>query len=476
VVLVDAGGRCLEVNPAAERILGLDRATLLAAGWPGPWSNLAGAPMHRKTLGQGREDGSTLWLEVSAQPLPGGGALVSFEDITRRVEASSRNSDELRHQADEALHKSEERFRMAMEVTTDGLWDWDIASGAVYFSPACTRMLGYPSDEFPTRMASWTDRICPEDRARVIASKQQCIEGAIPGFELEYRIETRDGRLIWILGRGQAVSRDEQGRALRMIGNHVNITRRKEAELEILHLAEDLELRVQERTAQLEAANREMEAFSYSVSHDLRSPLRGIDGFSQILLEDYQTRLDEGGRHCLSRIQHGTRRMGQLIDDLLKLSRTNRAELNVADLDLSSLCGKVVDELTQADPGRGGQVTVQPGLTVRADMALMAVVLENLLGNAWKFTARSAAPRIEVGESITAGGARAIFIRDNGAGFDMAYVGKLFNPFQRLHATTDFEGTGIGLAIVQRIIQRHGGQVWAQGEPGQGAAFFFSLP
>jgi len=244
----------------------------------------------------------------------------------------------------------------------------------------------------------------------------------------------------------------------------------------VQRMAGELERRVRERTIQLEAANKEMEAFSYSVSHDLRAPLRSIDGFSQILQEDYQDQLDAEARGYLERIRNGTRRMGQLIDDLLNLSRINRRELVRADKDLSELCLKALEELAQASPERQVQVAVQPDMRVQADHQLLQAALANLLGNAWKFTARSGAARIEVGELPAAAGSQTFFIRDNGAGFDMAYADKLFQPFQRLHTEREFEGSGIGLAIVQRIIHRHGGRIWAEGTPGEGATFFFSLP
>jgi light-regulated signal transduction histidine kinase (bacteriophytochrome) len=229
------------------------------------------------------------------------------------------------------------------------------------------------------------------------------------------------------------------------------------------------------RTAALEAANRELEAFSYSVSHDLRAPLRGVEGFSLALLEDCGEQLDATGRNYLSRIRTGVRRMEQIIEDLMNLAHINRAELNLAEADLSGLCGEVLGELAAADPSRRVEVTIQPGLTAQADDRLLRVMLENLLGNAWKFTSKRQEARIEVGATADPDGGRAFFIRDNGAGFDMAYQDKLFRTFQRLHRGDEFEGTGIGLAIVQRIVHRHGGKVWAEGELGKGAGFFFSL-
>jgi len=248
------------------------------------------------------------------------------------------------------------------------------------------------------------------------------------------------------------------------------------AEARIRRMAEGLERRVKERTVQLESANQDLEAFSYSVSHDLRAPLRGIDGFSEALLADCGAQLDASGRHYLSRIRLAAQRMGQLIDDLLALSRIGRSDLNLEMVDLSSLAGQVLEELALAHPERRVARAVQPALRLWADPRLLRVMLENLLGNAWKFTARRPDARIEVGGPDLPGGVRGFFIRDNGAGFDLAHAGKLFQPFQRLHAANDFEGTGIGLAIVARVVGRHGGRIWADAEPGQGATFCCTLP
>jgi signal transduction histidine kinase len=236
-----------------------------------------------------------------------------------------------------------------------------------------------------------------------------------------------------------------------------------------------LEARVAERTAQLAAANRELEAFSYSVAHDLRAPLRAIDGFSSGLEEDLGPRLDDATRHDVERIRSACRRMDEQIDGLLRLSRLTRAELRRRAVDLSALALGVGETLRQAHPARRVELAVAPGITVDADPGLLRVLLENLLGNAWKYSARVALARIEVGSAARAEG-MALFVRDNGAGFDMAYADKLFSPFQRLHAAHEFEGTGIGLATVQRIVARHGGRVWAEAEPGKGATFWFTLP
>jgi signal transduction histidine kinase len=244
---------------------------------------------------------------------------------------------------------------------------------------------------------------------------------------------------------------------------------------ELSALNTELEDRVRRRTAELEASNKELEAFNYSVSHDLRAPLRAIDGFSQALIEDYADKLDEGGRDDLARVKAAANRMGELIDSLLALSRLTRVAMDVRELDLSRLAGDVVGELQARDPERDVVVTVQPGVMAKADLTLVRTVLENLLGNAWKFTSATPNASIEFGAGEIEG-ETVYHVKDNGAGFDMAYSDKLFGAFQRLHDQREFPGTGVGLATVARVIHRHGGRVWAEGTPGQGATFYFTLP
>jgi len=243
----------------------------------------------------------------------------------------------------------------------------------------------------------------------------------------------------------------------------------------IRQLNAELEQRVRLRTGELESANRELESFAYSVSHVLRTPLRGIDGYSQLLLEDYNQRLDAQGQEYLGNIRRATAQMGQLINDLLKLSRVTRHEMHYELFDLTAKASELLENLRHQNPHRQVEQIIQPDMLVFGDANLLLVALENLTSNAWKFTSKNPHARIEIGE-IQQDRQRIFYVRDNGVGFDMKYSHKLFAAFQRLHNVEDFEGTGVGLATVQRIIQRHLGQIWAEGAVNQGATFYFTLP
>jgi len=253
----------------------------------------------------------------------------------------------------------------------------------------------------------------------------------------------------------------------------VEIARRQREE-EVRELNKELEQRVTDRTAQLEATNRELDAFAYSVSHDLRAPLRAIDGFSEALLDEYGDKLDEEGKTYLRYLQEGSHEMSDLIDGLLKLSRSTRGEMALERADLSAMAAIVKEELRKTEPERRVDVHIAPDVEAFADPRLLRVVMENLLGNAWKYTGRAAEACIEFGVEEREG-KTVYFVRDNGAGFDMTYADKLFLPFHRLHKTSEFQGIGIGLATVERIIRRHGGRIWAQAAAGEGATFYFTL-
>ena len=260
----------------------------------------------------------------------------------------------------------------------------------------------------------------------------------------------------------------EVSRMLAAIGD------RERAENDLRDLRDRLQDLVRERTAELELVNKELEAFSYSVSHDLRAPLRAMDGFGAALLEDCGERLDERGRDYLARIRGASRRMGQLIEDLLRLSRISRAEMRRERVDLGDLARTVLDDLRSGATGRSVRTVVAPDLIARGDPDLLRILMENLLSNAWKFTARNEDATIEFGTEIL-DGERVFLVRDDGAGFDMKYASQLFAPFQRLHAAGEFPGTGIGLATVQRIVHRHGGRIWAEAASGRGVTFRFTL-
>jgi len=259
-----------------------------------------------------------------------------------------------------------------------------------------------------------------------------------------------------------------------LVGIGRDITERKHAEDEIHRLNVELEQRVRQRTEQLELANHELEAFVYSVSHDLRAPLRAMNGFSQVLAEDYGSILDETAHDYIKRIQAASLRMSQLIEDLLQLSQVTRSEIRIAQVDLAELAREIAADLQATQPERNVTWVTAPSMVVKADAAMLRIALNNLLGNAWKFTSKTSLPRIEFGAK-NENGSMLYYVNDNGAGFDMAYAGKLFGAFQRLHTDRDFEGTGIGLALVQRIIHRHGGKVWGEGIVGKGATFYFTL-
>ena len=283
-----------------------------------------------------------------------------------------------------------------------------------------------------------------------------------------------DGRQKWFEIKVYPLKNSE-GKVVGIIQSIQDITKRKRAEDEILKLNEQLEHRVRIRTAQLEAANKELEAFSYSVSHDLRAPLVRIDGFSQILLDCFVDKLDDEGIHYLNRIRSSVLQMSQLIDDLLLLSRVTRSEMNFSEVNLSKIAHQVADSLTESEPNRDGEFIIHDNLKVQGDGRLLKLVLENLLSNAWKFTSKKSYAVIEFGIKNNHSD-QVFYVKDNGAGFKSEYAYRLFAPFQRLHLDKEFPGNGIGLATVKRIIHRHGGKIWAEGKENQGATFYFTIP
>jgi len=373
-----------------------------------------------------------------------------------------------------SLRESEERYRTVADFTYD--WEyWMAPDGSLpYVSPSCVRLTGYGGEAFQQDPRLLVSIVHPDDREKISGYLNATeAENNQASREFDFRIITRAGAERWIAHADQPVyGRNGEYRGLRC--SNRDITERKLAEAEILTFNNELEKRVSERTAQLVAVNEELEAFSYSVSHDLRTPLRSIDGFSQALVEDYGGKLDEVGHDYLNRVRRAAQRMGMLIDDLMRLARITRAEMKKTPIDLTLLAQEVIAYLHKHRGYSESPFKVQANLAVIGDPALLRIMMENLLDNAWKYSSKIAEPHIEVG-SLLDKGRTVYFVRDNGAGFDMAYVGKLFGAFQRLHQADEFPGTGVGLATCRRIIHRHGGEIWAEGQTGKGAVFSFTL-
>ena len=324
-------------------------------------------------------------------------------------------------------------------------------------------------------VVSFTDHeVFPPALADQLRANDLMVAGRGKTVQFEESTDTDEGTLWYVSVKFPVL--DSAGSPYAVCGISTDITDRKRAEEEVQRLYAELEIRVAERTAELEASTRELDAFAYSVSHDLRAPLRSLHGFSQALLDDYADVLDADGADFLQRIQRNVQRMGQMIDDLLDLSRATRADLVRKPVDLSALAREITAELAAADPDRKVTVVIPDRIAASGDPRLLRLAVQNLLANAWKFSAKRPVATIEVGHHLEPGGGSVFFVRDDGAGFDMRFVDKLFNAFQRLHPAADFEGNGIGLAIVQRIVRRHGGRLWAESEIGHGATFFFSLP
>jgi PAS domain S-box-containing protein len=394
--------------------------------------------------------------------------------------------DELaeRKQAEEALAESEERFRALIEHGADQVSLVAPDGSLLYENPSSSPPLGYERGAF--QGLNLLQLLHPDDLER--AQQEWAEVLSTPGIShaSSFRLQHADGTFRWM--EGTATNLVDEPSVGAIVINYRDITGRKKVEEEISRLNAELEQRVRTRTAELEAANKELEAFSYSVSHDLRAPLRTIDGYASLLGSEFGPVLPAEAREYLSRVRQGSQRMNRLIMDLLALSRVTRQVLDRRMVNLSNIAQAVANDLQEAAPDRQVEVVIGRGLAAEGDPGLLQIVLQNLLGNAWKFTSKSGQAHIEFGvlpdplppfpgatPAQDGSGKQVFFVRDDGAGFDMAHADKLFGPFQRLHAEADFEGTGIGLATVERIIHRHGGEVWAEGEVGRGATFYFTL-
>jgi PAS domain S-box-containing protein len=379
--------------------------------------------------------------------------LLVMEDIT--------DHQKLEHD----IEASELRYRRLFETAQDGILIIGAKSGEIMdANPFLLKMLGYPKQDLLGKklweLGFIRDKAASREAFQILQDKGYVRYEDLP-------LETKDGNPMDV----EFVSNVYRIDGEQVIQCNIrNITERKQTEREISKLNENLV----RRTNEAELVNQELEAFSYSVSHDLKAPLRSISGFSDVLLEDYSTNFDKQSKQYLQKIKDASVHMAKLIDDLLVLAKVTSIEINFGKVNLSELAKEVIGELQYADPDRKVKVEIVPNLMAYGDRNLLSIVLTNLLGNAWKFSSKVAKPRIELGITEQ-NGKPTYFIRDNGAGFDMEYADKLFKPFQRLHMASEFDGTGIGLSLVQRIIHRHGGRVWAEGKVGEGATLYFTL-
>lgn len=375
------------------------------------------------------------------------------------------------------VQESEEWIRLLLNCTEEGIYGVDLEGNCTFVNRACVRMLGYQQASDLVGQSihelihhSYPDGTpYPQEQCQVRLATLKG-ESGHSDQEVHWRA---DGTSFPVEYWSHPII--HEGNTVGTVVTFIDITQRKLSDAEISRHRSNLQELVDERTSELASVNRELEAFSYSVSHDLRAPLRAIDGFSLALLEDYADSVSVEAKEYIVRVRNAAQRMGQLIDDLLLLARLSRSDMHIERIDLSKMANEIIEALREANPERKVQVNIQPGVMVMADRKLFKVVMENLLGNAWKYTSKKPEATIDFYAQEIDGETQYV-LRDNGAGFDMAYADKMFGAFQRLHGVSEFEGTGVGLATVQRIINRHHGRIWAEGEPGQGARFYFVVP
>jgi PAS domain S-box-containing protein len=483
ISVADAAGNFIYLNPYAQWIYATGEVSKDPEAWAGRyglflpdektplpveqmplWSALKGELIRDSDMFL-RNASVPQGLHLSITCLP----LRDEQERLFGVLALTRNRDkERRSEADK--HRSEEKFRQLVETAQEGVWALDSEGVTTYVNHFMAQMLGYRIEEMIGRsLFAFLDEEAQREATRSLAQRRQGTAEV-----LDFRFLHKDGTPVWTNLSASSLL-NEQGGYLGTFAMITDITRRRAAEEEVRRLNAELERRIVERTAQLEFSNRELEAFAYTVAHDLRAPLRSITSFSEAIGEDCPGQLDSQGQDYLKRIISGAQRMAGLIDGILALSRVNSTSLSLRECDVSALARAAIEQLQLQQPGRRVRLTLQEGLVERGDPQLLRAVIENLLGNAWKFTRERAEAEIEFSAAPNEQGVRVYRVRDNGAGFDMTFHEKLFGVFQRLHTQQEFEGTGVGLATVQRIIRRHGGRIWGEGRPGQGASFFFTL-
>ncbi|MDY7230280.1 PAS domain S-box protein [Hyalangium rubrum] len=373
-------------------------------------------------------------------------------------------------QTEEEKRRTEQRFQLLVEIAREGIWTIDATNRTNYVNRYMADLLGYSVEEMLGKPLFYF--MDEEGQAIAHENLRRRRQGISETFD--FKLIRKDGTALWTSISTTPI-KDEHGDYVGSMATLTDITERRRAEEQVRKLNAELERRIAERTAELEFSNRELEAFAYSVAHDLRTPLRSIASFSDALTEDCASRLDDTGLDYLRRIRGGAQRMAELIDGILALSRVNRTTLASKPCDLSAMARSIAEQLQVLQPERKAHFLIQEGLVDRGDPQLLRSVLENLLSNAWKFTRERPLAEIELGVKQESSGGRTYFVKDNGAGFNMEYRDKLFGVFQRLHTQSEFEGTGVGLATVERIIRRHGGRIWGEGQPGRGACFSFTL-
>lgn len=372
-----------------------------------------------------------------------------------------------------ALQRSEERLREGQRIAALGSWDYDIGKGRVVWSEELYRLFEVDPAAFTPSLEAFLALVHPDDRQWLLNIYRAAQRDGLP-YDVVHRVVVQGGRVKHV--REVGMTHIENGRAVRRVGTVQDVTEVRTAQLALEQLNAELESRVEARTAELTELNCELEAFTYSVSHDLRTPLRSIHGFAHLLEQDEGAALSANGRQYLQYIVDGSRRMGQLITDLLQLGKLGRADMRKERVNLSELAHALAGDLAREEPERVVEWQIEDGLFVMADPGLMRAAMQNLLGNAWKYTGRRAVAVISVTKICQRDGMLKFCVRDNGAGFDMAYANQLFQPFKRLHAHQEFEGSGVGLTTVARVVRRHGGEVRGEGVVGEGAAFYVRLP
>ncbi len=476
LVTIGPDGAITDVNTATEQATGYRRPELLGTDFSGYFTEPDRARAGYESVFR---DGTVRDYPLELRHRGGTIMPVLYNASVYRdpsgevggVFAAARDVTEITRTQD-ALAESEGRLRALIDTAPVGIDDLGLDGEIIQANDYFCRLTGYTADELQGLRIQ--DITHPDDVSADMASTERLRSGEADSFSMRKRYLRKDGSVVWA-EISRAVVRGPDGQPRRLVSAVRDLTAQLQAESQVQALNAELEGRVRQRTAELERANQNLEAFTYSVSHDLRAPLRALSGFSQALLEDYADQLDEAGRGYATRIQTASERMATLIDDLLQLSRVSRVEMNLEPVNLSAEVTGVAEDLRAREPGRQVRFVIQDDVWVTADAALIRAVLQNLVENAWKFTARRDGATIEFATTTTEDARVCCYVRDNGAGFDPAYGGKLFQPFQRLHTDAEFPGSGIGLANVRRIIERHGGRTWAEGAVGEGASFYFTL-